>query len=915
MAALFKRLFNLEREEVVRGVLMFLYAFLLLSAYLILKPVRNSLFLDRFGADQLIYMYMLIAAAATPIAWLYGWTASRTTLPRLVGATTLIIVVNLIVIWCMIGQNVSWLIYAFYVWVSLFGVFTTSQFWLLANYVFDAREAKRVFPFIGAGAITGGITGSLLTQMLAELVGTVNLLWLCMVFMLLCFGLLLLVWKRRQGDDPKKTRHQKKSKDLSGMLPVIMKSRHLRLLTIMIGLTVIVSTFVDFQFNKVVKDAFDDKDKLTAFFGAFFFWLSVVSLILQLLLSSRILKRFGVGAAIMVLPFGLLLGSTAILLWPVLASAVAVKISDGAFRYSINKTGMELLYLPVPVNIKGRIKAFMDVVGDRFARGIGGGLLYLVNDIFSWPVQWISFLSAGLIAAWITTAALIRKEYSRQFKAALQGRTIDSEDIRSQLSDASSVNELIATIRGADRRQILFGLELVSQQTDIRLVEPLADLLGHPDREVRRRALTILSSLGAEGVLDRARPLLNDDDGDVRTEAVRFVCTVDGDTKPDAFRSLLTSSDPVLAASALRSALQHDLGDAARRAITPALVEEIMSSTKDGAAEARRQLAKALQYVDPSDELASVAPRLLADEDSKVRRFALVAVAQLKKTEFLPVIIGYLANPRLRGLASQALLWDGPELLGTLTDFLVDENQPLAVRVRIPKVMSRIESEEVAGILMTHLDQSSALLRYNVLKGLNRLRSRSRLEEVDKVRIKQLISAEARSYYVVSSYAAALRSEHSETPSENLLFKALGDRQNLHLEQAFRLTGLIYPIEDMYSAYQGIASSVRIVRSRAIEFLDTVWDREQKQHIFPILEQSENLSAAGERLFKLKQLTAEEALTELIDGTDEWLCACAINVVMSNKMTGFREVIESKTDSPYEALNETANLALAQLGS
>ena len=99
MASFLKRIFDIERREIARAMLMFLYAFLLLSAYLILKPVRNSLFLDRFGADQLVYMYMIIASVATPISWLYGWTAARTTLPRLVGGTTLVLVLNMGIFW------------------------------------------------------------------------------------------------------------------------------------------------------------------------------------------------------------------------------------------------------------------------------------------------------------------------------------------------------------------------------------------------------------------------------------------------------------------------------------------------------------------------------------------------------------------------------------------------------------------------------------------------------------------------------------------------------------------------------------------------------------------------------------------------------------------------------------------------
>ena len=240
----------------------------------------------------------------------------------------------------------SWEVYVFYIWVSLFGVFTTSQFWLLANYIFDAREAKRIFPFIGAGAIIGGITGSKFTSVFAELLGTENLLWICMGCMLGGLVILSIVWRMKRSDEVSPGVSQTKSEKLSGIWSVILKSRHLRLLTGIISLTVIVSTVVDYQFNSIVAESFTDRDKLTSFFGNFFFYLSIASLVLQLIFSSRIIRRFGIGTAMLFLPLGLLAGSVAIFILPALVSAVIVKGFDGVLRYSINKSGMELLYLP-----------------------------------------------------------------------------------------------------------------------------------------------------------------------------------------------------------------------------------------------------------------------------------------------------------------------------------------------------------------------------------------------------------------------------------------------------------------------------------------------------------------------------------------------------------------------------------------
>ncbi len=913
MAALIKRLFNLERGEIVRAVLMFLYAFLLLSAYLILKPVRNSLFLNKFGADQLVYMYMIIAVAATPAASVYGWIADRTNLPRLVGGTTVFIVISLAAFWYLIGAQYGWLVYVFYVWVSLFGVFTTSQFWLLANYVFDAREAKRVFPFIAAGAIVGGMTGSALTNLLAELTGTENLLWICVLFMLICFGLLLIVWRMRRGDETKEDKLRSRKGDLKGILPVIRKSRHLILLTIMIGLTVMVSTFVDFQFNKVVNNSFDDKDKLTAFFGAFFFSLSFLSLLLQLLFSSRILRRFGVGAAILFLPVGLLLGSAAIFIYPVLASAILVKLSDGSFRYSINKTGLELLYLPVPVAIKNRIKAFMDVVGDRFARGIGGALLYLVSTVLAWPIQWISFLSAGLISIWIAVAILIKREYSRTFRAALDTRTIDSEEIKVRLHEAASIDILSRTFRDGDRRQILFSLGLTAEEHDRRLAEPLCLLLRHEDSAIRQRALKQLAAIDNGTMAKQVEPLLKDPDGDVRLEAVRYFCHGRGNDAATIVETYLKDKDPVLRATACRCVFEDNLAPRVRAMITVEFLENLLTPSDETNRQIKYQLAEALRFARADDALGKLLSRFTTDEDPRIRRAAFVATARLSKREHLPTIIGCLATPATREPAEEALLSFGPAVLGTLRDSLINTEIPLPVRLRIPGVIAKIASEESADILLTQLNGKSSLLRYATIRALNRLKRTLGHLPIEKSKLSEQIQNEARDYYTATLYLQSLQSIENASASEGLLRQTLHDRQQLHLEQAFRLAGLIYSTDDMNLAYLGVISESSIVRARAVEFLDTVWERSEKQILFPILERQENLTKIARGLTGLTSLSREETIGKILRGTDSWLAACAAYLVGTDKLETFRADIQKLTEDPDPALKETARWALARL--
>lgn len=801
------------------------------------------------------------------------------------------------------------------VWVSLFGVFTTSQLWLLANYVFDAREARRIFPMIAAGAILGGMLGSLLTNLFAEMIGTENLLWLCIGFMVVCFGIVLLVWRMRPTDEGGSEKRKKQSRELGGMLPVILKSRHLTLLTLMVSLTVIVSTFVDFQFNKVVKDAIQDKDKLTAFFGGFFFALSVVSLLLQLLFSSRILRRFGIGVAILCLPVGLLVGSAAIFLAPVLASAILVKISDGSFRYSINKTGLELLYLPVPASIKSRVKALIDVAGDRVARGVGGGLLYIVNDLFHWPVQWISFLSAGIIAAWIAVAVMIKREYSRAFRDALARRAIDSQQVHTKVQEAASIEALTSVLLSGDRRQIIFALELTAAEKEPSLAEPYNELLSHEDSEIRKRAMAALVGVGNHDLCPRVEPMLRDSDPDVRVHAIQYLCVHSPEDNASMFQRLLGDEDSFLRASACRCVLEFKTGDEVAELLTAEVYDRILSDKSDSGVEAHRQLARAMRFAGDGDPIIETLPRLLADPDAQTRRGTLMAAATLDKREYLPVIIGYLGDPRLRSLGEMGLVAFGPKILDNLKTYLDDPAEPLPVRLRIPSVVSRIGSDRAVEILYEQLHSRAVLLRYNALRGFNRIRQRSKELALPEQGIRKLMIVEARGYYEIYALVDALNSGKSGSRAEKLLLQALWDRERLHLEQAFQLAGLIYVSDGMYNAYNGAISSVKTMRARAVEYLDTGWETEIKKDLFPILEQNVRLDEAGRQLFKLPAMTRETALKNILTGADAWLAACAAFVVAEEKLPQYREVLEPLADADHDVLRETAQTALKVLAA
>nr|NIW79005.1 hypothetical protein [Calditrichia bacterium] len=211
MSTLLRKLFDIRPGEGSRALLMFLYIFSVISSLLILKPMRNSLFLTNFGAENLPYVFILVAVFAAVISTIYSRFAKRIRLHLLIRSALLFIISNLIIFWLLLyfDYQGGWFIYAFYVWVAIFAVITTSQFWTLANYVFNAREAKRLFGFVGAGAISGGIFGGYLTNYLAPLIGTNHLIFICIGLLTLCLIISQVVWGMRAQDSQTEQTRQK----------------------------------------------------------------------------------------------------------------------------------------------------------------------------------------------------------------------------------------------------------------------------------------------------------------------------------------------------------------------------------------------------------------------------------------------------------------------------------------------------------------------------------------------------------------------------------------------------------------------------------------------------------------------------------------------------------------------------------
>ncbi|MDH4032273.1 MAG: MFS transporter, partial [candidate division Zixibacteria bacterium] len=767
--------------------------------------------------------------------------------------------------------------------------------------------------------ILGAFTGGEVTAFCIERLGvsTENLLFFCMGFLFISAVLSSAAWKKSSGQlslsKKPRSRGKPRAEKMGHSVKAIFGSKHLKLTVGIIALTMMVATFVDYQFKSEAVNAFPTKPELTSFLGQFYGRLSLVSLGLQLLFAYRFIRWLGVGGIIMFLPMGLVLGSAGMFMFPGLLAAVLLRGADGSLKYSLDKTGRELLFLPIPSQLKARTKIFIDVFVDRWFRGLAGGLLLMFTAVWSLSVREISLVVLGLLAVWLVLVLMMRKEYVNSFRTALEKRHIDADDIRMNINDTATVNALIAGLGSTNDRQVVYSLRMVKSVTDVELVWPVLPLLRHRSAEVRRTALEALQIHGGTQQVEEVKRLLTDSDISVRCEAIHFLSQQESPDGIDTIRQYLGSTEIGIQHGALACMATYGTSET-ERLLTDRVISGIMQETSPGAVEGRAQLARALGTMQ-STKTAEVLEQLLDDPSTTVIKHAIAGVGRRQIRSRVPWLLEHLADRELRSDSRAALAAFGRSILGTLHDYLMDTGIPLNIRRNIPRVMRQIPIQQTVEILTTVLGKVEPTINGAVIKALNSLRTRHSDLAFNSDELGESLVGQTKSYYQVAR-VLHLHQQSLDSPAGNLLQRALQEKQQQNLERIFRLLGLVYPPRDIYYAYLGIVSGRKMLHANAIEFLDNLLRTDIKRYILPILDDVSPglILQKGSELFEVGYADREDALTYLMEGPDSWLRACAVFTIRPDDSHRLQELVEKSLDDPDPVVRETARLMKANKG-
>jgi AAA family ATP:ADP antiporter len=925
-----RRFLDIRPGEGLPVLLTFVYIAVVVASFQLAKATRSGLFLQEYSAYELVYVYAAVPVVLSLFMPAYGRFAVRFGSRSVTIGTLVFFSLNVLLFWSLFRVHPFPLLTGiFFVWVNCFGVIAPVQAWSFANSLFDSRQAKRLFGLIGSGASLGAIAGGMLARLLVKPVGgAINLLFVLAVLILAAAGVFVIAHRRLPRKSATVRIGGAARQPSREILQQIAHSPYLRLLAALAFLSAIVTQWVQFQFNGVVKQQFGSQaDAMTQFFGTFTFVFGTVGLLVQLFGTSRALRRFGVAATVLALPLALGFGSFLIVLitafWPV----VITYALDQSLRFSIDKPTYELLYLPIPPPQRVPVKHVIDIVIVRIADAFGAVVIGVVTAGFLMLpgfgldlLHGTAALNLGLIAAWILVAWRLRSEYVRTIQESIHRHRIDTERTSAAVLERSAAETLKSKLTASDPAEVRYALSLLEVQHTKSWHPALRSLLQHADAEIRRRALALLSAAGDREIAQQAVTLLRDRDLGVRTEALLYLTREMGIDPLQQIEKLGDFEDFSIRAG--MTAFLASPGPAQNLEAARALLEAMTHAPGADGVRERAEAARLIALV--PDAFLDLLAVLISDEDEVVARQAVRSARVINRDELIPALIGALARPELVDEACGALAKFGNAVVPEIASRMTDESLPIDIRRELPSVLVQIGTVEAEQVLIESLLQADVTLRHRVVTSLDRLRVLHPEVRLDPNAIELLLAAEIaghyRSYQVLGPLQARL-------PEDDAVLQAMRHSMEQELERIFRLMALLFPHagpqsgrritdEALHDAYVGVRSSNRIVRANALELLDNVLKPELRQVLAPLLDSQVTVAeriALANRLVGAPVETTEQAIGTMLASEDAWLRSCAVYAIGALQITSLAGELRQFESSPDPVLKENVRTARRRL--
>ncbi len=878
--------------------------FLVVTAVGIMKPAKNALALSGLPAGT-FYRTYLVSVAVILFVPVYNRLSDWIGWRRLVPAVAFFFTATLVLF--RLAYREGSMVYglAFYGWYDLFSAALVTQFFAGTQLLLNARTARSAYPLVIGGGAIGAALGGGIAAVLAHVIGTPDLLLVAAAF-ILAFGIaILFVWPEDMSVAERARAKQIRRRERVSVSEFrrVFSNPHVRLIAVTVLLAIMTKQFVDYEFNTLSEQQFGTVDAITRFQAIVGVIASTLP-ILSVLALRPVLRRWGVGVAVFILPVLMLVSTAVMAVAFSIYTVVVARTSDLTFRYSAERAGREILYVPVPDEIKLKAKTYIDVAIEKgFGKAVTAVVIYALVDLVGIPPARLRFVVVALALAWLGATVAIRREYVRTLARSIRGRFASFQGL-SVLADASTAGVVRGALTGSDPVQTSFALDLVDQSaaTDTAPIkDALHGLLEHESPEIRAKALQILARDAAAIDVDRVRERLHDPARAVREQAVLAMVAANRGNERDTVAELLRDPDTGVRTATLACLTRGDLTVEGSEVLDPGYLDGQWERAYEGDRSARVELALAAGAMRTHPRARELLEPFLHDPDPVVSSAAIRSAGLIGESDFHAAIIAGLKAPGTRHAAREALAEQGPRAVDILGSYLLDESAHPSIRRHIPSVLARVPDQKAANLMLHSVvaPETDQILDYRTLKALSQLRARFPDLTFDRELVTASIHREVDAAARYAQARGCLDRLQARGPAAGLLARSLTEAWAERQEGVFRLLGLLYPHDEVYRCFLAIRGDDRSSSANAVEWLEEVLDRPLFERVAPVL---------GEARLPRAMPAPESTLVPLLTDGDPWIARLAVAALVEIRagwsLEAVRGIIVSSTSVDLRDLAE-----------
>jgi len=398
------RVSKIEASEAKAVFSSFLFVVVLMSAYYILRPVRDAMASDWSDAE-VSWLWTLNFFISTAVVAVYGIAVSRFHFRLLVPGMYAIFALTFVVFYLLASNSVDRTLIdkSFYVWVSVFSLFHISVFWSFMSDLFSKEQAGRLFSIIAAGASVGGLIGPSIPSFFSASLGTDNLMLIASLMLLIPIPIIFYLQSLKSSELGNQELEIKNPSGSIGGNPfagfkMFFSNPYLLAIGLFIFLYTGISSFVYFELKNLLSEL--SRPERTAVWAQMDLAVNTLSIATGLFATSRIVTRFGMPTTIALVPVMICIGLLVLAVSPFLGAVVVLQVIRRAGNYAVTRPAREMLFTRVDRETRFKAKPVIDIVAYRGGDMLMAWLFTGLTQGLGLGLAAVAVVGAGIAALW-----------------------------------------------------------------------------------------------------------------------------------------------------------------------------------------------------------------------------------------------------------------------------------------------------------------------------------------------------------------------------------------------------------------------------------------------------------------------------------------------------------------------------------